>query len=485
VITALLEQFSIDGRQAFYPKSVEAMVWQLSSFGHRGIGSWSMPSDYCAALAEIYVALARPDGAKSDPITRPKIYAPFDMTLPLAFELARRGEGVAVEIESEEAVYFAKTVAWVAEWPLSVRLGSPVAAPTWVEDGRLDVFQGAVCVAPFGRRYDKKLLASDRFHRFPEGLFQGELAAVAHTLAQSPQFAFVVVPEGVLFRTAGPDRDYKARLLRERRISHIIKMPRGMFPSSSIETTVLVLGGDGVSDRVRICDARKYYQPKDRLSRKQGGWDSDGLNQLIHDVTSTSEHDEARFVSFDEFERNDFNLSVERYLKSKRQQQIEGILSNLPTYALGDVAEIIRPQLVKRTEDGDLELRELSPADLTDEGTFALPESRFYFDASDERRASRQMVQVGDVLLTVRGSIGRVGLVTRALIDAFKSAGDNRVAYLCASQAFVILRLRRSSPLTDPAVLRRFLASPLGQQLLFDVTAGTAVPNIAMGDLKC
>jgi type I restriction-modification system DNA methylase subunit len=443
-----------------------------------------MSTDYSAAITNIYIALADFALKNSNNPGARQIYAPFDATAPIAFELARRGKAVAFEVESAAIHYVVHTLSWAADWPLEARLGSPVLEPSWVEDGSLRVFQGAVCVSPFGRRYDRKVLANDRFERFPEGLFQGELAVVAHAISQSPEFAFIIVPEAVLLRTAGPDRDFKARLLREGRISHIIKMPRGMFHSTGVEASILVLSGRRANDRVRVCDARKYYHPKNREGRKLVGWNPQGLEQLIHDLSSLNEHDEARFVAFDEFESNDFNLGVDRYLKPERQRQIERILAKHRAHPLGDVAEIIRPQLIKRTEDGELELRELSPADLTVTGAFNLPKTPVYFEAGDERRASRQMLRVGDVLLTVRGAVGRVGLVTQELIAEYESASDKRGTYLCPSQAFVILRLRQSGPVVDARVLLRFLVSPLGQQLLSDVTAGTAVPNIPMGDLK-
>jgi restriction endonuclease S subunit len=80
----------------------------------------------------------------------------------------------------------------------------------------------------------------------------------------------------------------------------------------------------------------------------------------------------------------------------------------------------------------------------------------------------------GDVLLVIKGSVGKVGFV--------RDVPDKSV--WLAGQSFAILRLRRHGPLTDPRVLHRFLSSNLGQRTLQSRCVGTTVPGLQMADVR-
>jgi hypothetical protein len=94
-------------------------------------------------------------------------------------------------------------------------------------------------------------------------------------------------------------------------------------------------------------------------------------------------------------------------------------------------------------------------------------------------RARAQMLQQGDVVVTIRGRCGRV-----ALVSGSPSDDPNRVDGWTPSQSFARLRLRPGSVVTDPVVLAAYLRSPLGQaQLAAIITRGSA-DQISLPDLR-
>jgi restriction endonuclease S subunit len=110
------------------------------------------------------------------------------------------------------------------------------------------------------------------------------------------------------------------------------------------------------------------------------------------------------------------------------------------------------------------------------DGVVRTPTKLVYVDDRNLAKALRQRVQPGDVLLSVRGRIGAVGIVPE------HQGQDGPTAWL-ASQAFVILRLRHNSPITS-LILYRYLSSPMGQGLLQSLSTGMTVPMVSMGDIK-
>jgi restriction endonuclease S subunit len=83
------------------------------------------------------------------------------------------------------------------------------------------------------------------------------------------------------------------------------------------------------------------------------------------------------------------------------------------------------------------------------------------------------MLQEGDILLSVKGTIGKIGLVTS--ID-----GEQWIA----SQSFVVIRLRRIGSHMDPLILSTYLRSWLGQESLNSIAGGATVSLLPMGPLR-
>lgn len=83
----------------------------------------------------------------------------------------------------------------------------------------------------------------------------------------------------------------------------------------------------------------------------------------------------------------------------------------------------------------------------------------------------------GDILISVKGKVGVVGAV-------LEGAPKGTIGAWTAGQAFVIARLRRSTTISNPAVLAAYMTSSFGQAQLQALAGGTTVPLIQMNDLR-
>lgn len=400
------------------------------------------------------------------------VYVPFDSSGWLALLLASRGLKVACEVASEQTARVFTLFAFVAEWPLEVRVADPLRAPAFADDERLIRFDAAAAVLSFGLRARDESRA-DHFDRFPVRLLYGEGRQLAHMIAQTKGAVLAVAPEALLFRPTGGERDYKEHLVRRGILSAVIRLPRSAFvPQANVQTSLLVLDTEGRSGGKVL-----FFDASDDLGGKtRGHVDLEAVEQVAAVVRAHREAGGAVLATYDEIADNDFNLSVDRYVRSDDERRAAAVLAIAETVLLGDIAEVIRPQ----SNPGDgvppvHNFAEVALQDVRPDGNISTPVKRVEIDDRNLGKVLRQRLEPGDVLLSVRGRIGAT-----AIVPPIMAGGES--GWL-ASQAFVILRLRKTSPLT-PLALYRFLVSPLAQTLLRPLSAGTTVPMIAMGDVK-
>ena len=91
-------------------------------------------------------------------------------------------------------------------------------------------------------------------------------------------------------------------------------------------------------------------------------------------------------------------------------------------------------------------------------------------------RADAQVLCPNDIVLIVKGSVGKVGIVS----------GDDEPEEACAwiaGQSAIVLRVREGSRI-DPRALFMQLRSPLGQQLLKGIVSGATIPLIQLKELR-
>jgi type I restriction enzyme M protein len=408
-----------------------------------------------------------------EPASTDTVYCPFESSGLLALLLAADGWSVCSEVANGQTARIQALFMRIGRWKLDVHVSDPIRNPTWVAGESLRAFDHAVAVATFGFR-EREDLTTDRFGRFPVRCHYGEAIQLAHLIAQSKGRVALVVPEGFLSRTTGGERIYKDQLLRRGWLDAVISLPRGAFAASSIRTSLLVLDKRRPAERdVLFVDGTSDLMSAQHQVYLNDG-DRQGAEQVAAMVNTRRQGTHVAPIAEREIAANGCNLSVDRYVRVEPQRKFARLLDHsIATAEISDIAEVIRPQVIPADDTEPVAtFAEVGVSDIAPDG-FAQATKIVHVGEKGMAQAERQRLESGDVLLSVKGRIGAVGLV-----------GQERPIEWLASQAFVILRLRRTSPLESPLILYRYLVSPYVQGLLKALASGTTVPSIQMADVR-
>ena len=210
---------------------------------------------------------------------------------------------------------------------------STLATPLFKNGDTLKTFDYVVANPPFS---DKRwstgvdLDAYDRFKSFgtPPGK-QGDYAYLLHIIRslKSTGKGACILPHGVLFR-GNAEGDIRKNLIRKGYIKGIIGLPANLFYGTGIPACIVVLDKQDADARrgIFMIDASAGFMkdgPKNRLR------DMD-IHKIVDVFTKKSEDPKySRMVSFDEIEKNEFNLNIPRYIDSQQAEDIQDIEGHL------------------------------------------------------------------------------------------------------------------------------------------------------------
>jgi type I restriction enzyme M protein len=278
----------------------------------------------------------------------------------------------------------------------------------------------------------------------------------------------VVVGNGLLFRTSSKDAAFKQELLCNYGLEAVVSLPRGGWAGSAIAVSALVFSG------------REQRQPRHELrlidASEPGSFDAHALRKLL-----SGEGRDSRCVdrSFEELTESGFNLSVGRYVLDTDSRRSRELLEGCKTVSLTDIADVRRPQALPRDPQNEnwIMVREAQLADIRN-GQLIPPSKFGRLPRSALPKIESATLRPGDILLSIKGTIGKTALVTGHV------TGQSKLFPIVPGQSFVIIRLRQGSVIDDPQVLLGYLRSPVAQSLLQSISGGTRIANVAMGELK-
>jgi type I restriction enzyme M protein len=158
---------------------------------------------------------------------------------------------------------------------------------------------------------------------------QGDYAYLLHIVAslKSTGRGACVLPHGVLFR-GNTEAEIRRNLVRRGYIEGIVGLPPNLFYGTGIPACIVVVDKRDAQARkgIFLIDASRGFAkdgPKNRLRA-----------QDIHKIVDTYERrfelpGYSRMVSFEEIERNDFNLNLPRYIDSQTPEDLQDIEGHL------------------------------------------------------------------------------------------------------------------------------------------------------------
>lgn len=143
----------------------------------------------------------------------------------------------------------------------------------------------------------------------------------------------IVLPHGVLFR-GGAEKQIREKLLRAGSIYAIIGLPANLFYNTSIPTAILVLKKDRDGRDVLMIDASQQFAKE----KKKNSMTTENIDHILQLYRNRKDAEkEAHLASFEEIEKNDFNLNIPRYVDTFEEE---------PEISLDELA-----QSMKQTND--------------------------------------------------------------------------------------------------------------------------------------
>lgn len=399
-----------------------------------------------------------------------RVFCGFESASGIALKLAMEGARVRLDIQNYDTAVICACLALAGDADLVVRLGDPMDLAASDLGSEPTPFDTAIVVPPIGVRLQPGRGGPDMTGLLPYS--SSESGGVALAIARARHRAICVVPPSFLFKATRADQHFKEVVAREFGLETIVGLPRGVYPNTSIMAALLLFD----LDRGRPTETGQVLVV-DAVDRDHTNAAALPINELPQLLRKRDVGDISVMTSVDELAANDFNLSPDRYVVAPAVLRLRQLAENAEMVALGDLVEIYRPQALtgsKAAAEGDIVAFEIGVSDIDEVGLVETPGKRLALSEATASQARKAVIEPGDVLLVIKGSVGKVGYV-RSIPEG---------ALWLASQSFAVLRLRRHAPISDPRVLFRFLSSGLGQASLQNVRVGSTVPGLQMADVR-
>lgn len=305
-----------------------------------------------------------------------------------------------------------------------------------------------------------------------------ESLAVADALEHTKGKVIISVSDGALFRMVGTEPVARRNLLDSGRLQAVMSVPAGlMFTHTSIKTNILVLNDtDTLCRQVRFADlAHESLAHKGHRSRFDVENNVNWASVLTWDAPV--DRTLLRDIEHDEIHENNVVLLPDRYLNVGARERLDVFLEQSDVAELEELVELIRPASLTQDDDGEYTLFEASPSDLNERGFIRQPGRAITVERAKYNKAFNQQLRPGDVLLSIKGNVGVVAMVSS---DVPKE-GEKEI--WTAGQSMMILRPKKRVGMSSLA-LYEYLSNDTVQEFLRSLAGGAAIQNLAMKDLK-
>jgi len=330
----------------------------------------------------------------------------------------------------------------------------------------LKEFESVLSFPAFGLR-GKIDTSKDKFHRFK--FHKGAVLDIAHfehILAQTKSKAVVLMPVGFTYRS-GNEEKFRKYLVEKNYLEAIIQLPPNLHSATSIETTFFVINKQKVDNKVLFINLKD----ESFITRAGRKLVFKSLDEIVAIYKNKKEIEAiSTQVTNEDIEKNNYSFAIDRYVISQEAKELQKVLKQFELIKLEDIADIRRSQLFKDEGEGK-EVYEISPSDFNKAG-YTLECGKIKQIGSQYRRLQTYKLEPYDVLLSTKGTIGKVAIVGE-ISDV-----------MIASQAIQVIRVQDRNKKEKAISLYMFFKSNLGQTILSSLVAGVAMPQIATSEIK-
>ena len=356
---------------------------------------------------------------------------------------------------------------------IDYRFTDSVFKPMYMKNLKLQKFSGGFSIVPFSYR-SKFTAEDDVLNRFDFYTNYYHPMLIQHLLQQVTDVVMVIVPQSVLFSQVSSEINLKEWLIKKRYLRNIVSLPGRTFSNTAIASSLLVLDPKGKSSFVHMCrlEDTSFIEVEKRNVR------FNNTSALAEIMFKQEENSFCKNVTYDDIRENAYTLIVNKYIPDEADEQYHNKLINTLTKKFNTIFEIQRPiAFAKLKQVGFEKIHEIQANDIPDVGYLHMASKEVFTTAQVVHENTPSLLQENDLVLMVRGVVGKVGLVSQEMLDRYEGK-------VTVNQSGFILRLKDTT--LNPIVALMMLRSELGQAV-FQKNANSsaaAILAIALADLK-
>lgn len=284
--------------------------------------------------------------------------------------------------------------------------------------------------------------------------------------------SIILLEPGVMWSSRREFIDLRKELVETGFLKEVIQLPQGVISAVSLSPSLLLLNKN---ERLKTDGLLFADLSSEKLVKNKDTWS----------VPFKNLRETRKVTSIYEIRRDDhYVLDPKRYEFGKGS--LLALLDQRNSEMLGSIAEVVRAQSIpvsnKATSLLDLEkFHEVSTSDIDDIGFVSQPKKVIEVAEEGKRRASQAELRENDIVLAIKGSIGKVGLITK---NTFLDKEGN-FCRCVAGQSFVIIRLEPYKCRDySPEYLFRYLKTKIVQEYFESFSLGTAIRMLKISDVK-
>ena len=393
------------------------------------------------------------------------VYVPWDTSGLVASALSEKG--LSVDLESPNKSPLPALISLFEKIRFQVLFSDPIR-----KREALKQYDVSVAFPPLGLRYSDDVVSQDWHNRFPEKTKSGSVLSVRHLLSQTKRRVVVAVPNNLLF-SPGAERSLRDDLVSSGKVECVLSMPTGLLATTNIGFSILVLKADGGLTKIKFLNADV---PEFRASISKAKCQLINEEALIKLALEGSEGEHLATVQIAEVLANESQLQVSRYLVTEEQRRLQRTLNGRGTVVLSSLTSTVRPMPPMPNSQKTIEVLEVGTADLPLRGYIASPSRTVSIDAAGVSKNQRQFLHPNDIVLIMKGSPGKVGIVP-------KDVPPPGVGGWVSGNSSIILRMDPTDWL-DPRALFVMLRSELGAGLLKSIVSEATISIIQLRELE-
>ncbi|MBU5336576.1 N-6 DNA methylase [Intestinibacter bartlettii] len=207
----------------------------------------------------------------------------------------------------------------------NIKIGNTITQPAFLDGDRIKKFDLVVSNPPIMvKGYGLEIIQQDKYNRFYRGLpskQSADFAFLTHFVESIDEngVGVLLVPGGVLFRS-GKEGAIRESIINENLIDSVILLPGNMLYNTAIQMNLLIIRKNKKDKDILFIDASKCFKREGRLSVL-----SDEYISKIVDIYNKREcvKNFSNLVQVSDVVENDYNLSVQRYVKLEERKEID------------------------------------------------------------------------------------------------------------------------------------------------------------------